>query len=366
MPSDSKQLCTLCKGNCGWENNKVVQCKECVAIVHVECFSMKYGEKPVEGGFLCGSCDIEGKQADTSLKRGRSTSRGRPPGKARKVSEDSTIIQFLTDFKQELKSDLSSNFSEFQSTVNNQFAVFRNELAAVKQSHTEILESISFMSNKYDEIIPKVNQAVTTSNNAKEAIESVQNQVASSTERLEKIEANVNRQAQAALRNHLVITGLVKSANATDSFWKLVAATNAKVNRADVSGVDLLKKKFEAKDNAGSKKGAFIADTILVRFNSNGAKGEFIKAKKTMGAAFSNQVKDCAAFETRTKKPRTIFYRDHLTDYSMVLFEQAKLKKEELKYKFVWTKDGQILMRKNESEPVHYINSAADLAKLLP
>lgn len=328
--------------------------------VHNECFKLRHDDAPIDGEFTCASCEqLEG--PENPRKRQRSVSRGRQPNKAKKEHEESTIMQFLAAFKD----DLSTKFNVLQTTVNNQFMEFRNELSEVKQSHSDIVESISFVSQKYDEMVPRVEKAVADSISAKETVGSIQTQVDKSTERLDKLEASVNKQAQASLQNNLVITGLAKSNNPVDTFWKLVNATKAKVTPDDVANVELLRK-YESKNNdaSGSKNGLFVADTILVRFNSNAAKGELIKAKKSMGAAFSDQVQPLSASDSRTKRPRTIFFRDHLTDYSMALFELAKRKQEELKYQFVWTRNGQILMKQKESAAVHRINSAADLAKL--
>lgn len=380
-------VCSLCKGKKQPNSKEVSICVRCNVAVHTECFRKKYnGESALAGtDFVCVQCaSIEsataghittaGKGAykrsglspdvQPGTKRARSNSRGRP---AKDKDKDNDIMNFLRVFRAEIKQDLDENAQRIQKSVNDQLEAFRMELADVKKENAEIVQSVSFMANQYDDIAPKVQQVITESANAKENVDLMKEQVALSMEKLVKLEASVNAQAQATLRNNLVITGLAKTSNPTETFWNLVKVTKAKVEENEVTSVELLKK-FEAKraPGPGSKNNSYVADTILVRFKSNVAKGELIKAKRIMGATFNEQVNSLAVAGVRSAgdKPRTIFYRDHMTEYSMALFEQAKKKQAELNYKFVWMKNGQILMRQAESGTVHRINSANDLVKL--
>jgi len=48
----------------------------------------------------------------------------------------------------------------------------------------------------------------------------------------------------------------------------------------------------------------------------------------------------------------SIYIRENLTSKSSVLFKQARDFRNQYNYKFVWTKNGQIFLRKNESEKI--------------
>lgn len=75
----------------------------------------------------------------------------------------------------------------------------------------------------------------------------------------------------------------------------MVELTNANVAKSDVARVERQNKHEQKRDAAaGTKNNTYVADTLLVRFNSNAAKGEFIKAKKNLGAVFNEQVKQLA------------------------------------------------------------------------
>lgn len=275
-------------------------------------------------------------------------------------------MAFLTAFKAEMKKDLDEKFKSLETKVQSQFEKVRGELKEVKEQQDQLTASVSFISGQYDDIAPKVTEALATTNATAKSVAAVEAQSHSTASRMDKLEALVNTQAQAELCNNLVITGLAKTTDPAVTFWKLVAATKAKIAKSDVHTVDLLKK-YEAKStDTTAAKGSFVASTLLVRFASNAAKGELVAAKKRMGAAFNVQVADLTAPKrsSQNDKPRAIFYRDHLTEYTKKLFEQARHTKNALDFKFLWTKNGRIMMRKGEDTPPFRISSNDDLDKL--
>lgn len=380
--------CLLCIGKPLPSNLASAVCVRCNEAVHKECFRKKYnGESAVPGlEFVCVSCTSEvddepgeethsstAKKApqkrarketedETASKRPRSNSRGRPP-------KNDDIMKFLSDFRSELMQNMDENTTSIQQSVNAQFTALRTEIAAVKEQNADIEKSIEFMSGKYDEIQKVVDLNVKDNEATKQEIVRMNKVASASTVRLEKLEATVNRQEQAALRNNLVITGLSKTEKPMDTFWQLVSLMRVGLEKSEVASVDLLKKHESGRGNKGSAtaKEAFVSDTILVRFNTNEAKGKLIKAKKDVGVAFADQVKILTAPSStanRAAKPRVIFFRDHMTDYTMKLLEFAKNKQTEMKYKFLWSKNGQILMRATERSPVRRITTMSDLDNL--
>lgn len=374
--------CLLCVGKNLPANRDAVTCVRCSDWYHKACFKKKYnGESAVPGSdFVCVSCSAsdghtsnektnnkrrnETSEEETPNKRSRSNSRGRT---AKNKNED--IMQFLSEFRAELIKNMEESASRIQQSVNDKIDAFRAELSEVKKENADIVKSIEFVSEKYEEISNTVEQIAKDGTSTKTQVDRMDTVMSASSARLDRIEAALNQQTQMAQKNNLVITGLAKTDNPADSFWKLVSHIKADIGKEEVANVELLKKHNSTEENRGSatRKGAFVSDTLLVRFKSNEAKGKIIKAKKELGATFVDQIQGLVAPSTNNTpgtKPRVIFFRDHLTDYSMKLFEAAKAKQMELKYRFLWTKNGQILLRQSEHTPVHRINSMSDLNKL--
>jgi hypothetical protein len=61
---------------------------------------------------------------------------------------------------------------------------------------------------------------------------------------------------------------------------------------------------------------------------------------------------------------RPIYIKESLTKEQSHLFYLARKFKKEHGYRFVWTRDGQIYLRKQEEQPVHEIRHEADLTNL--
>ena len=59
-----------------------------------------------------------------------------------------------------------------------------------------------------------------------------------------------------------------------------------------------------------------------------------------------------------------IFINKSLTKRNKNLLRLAKIKKRDVNFKFVWTKNGSILMRKNESARIIKTNFESDLDNL--
>lgn len=66
----------------------------------------------------------------------------------------------------------------------------------------------------------------------------------------------------------------------------------------------------------------------------------------------------------RRGQAKKIFIVESLTRKNNLLFNQCLKKKRELKYDYIWTHYGKILLRKNGSSPVITINNERDLKKL--
>lgn len=59
-----------------------------------------------------------------------------------------------------------------------------------------------------------------------------------------------------------------------------------------------------------------------------------------------------------------IYINEHLTKDNKMLLSLCKQKVKKLEYKFIWTKNCRIYIRKNETSPPISINSSADIVKI--
>ena len=90
--------------------------------------------------------------------------------------------------------------------------------------------------------------------------------------------------------------------------------------------------------------------THVIRFLSRKTKIMLLTAKKDPGNR---------NYKFRSK---SIFINEHLTAFNKNLFRLAKVKKDELQYKFLWTRGGKIFLRKDEHSVVTQICSEAQIS----
>ena len=60
-----------------------------------------------------------------------------------------------------------------------------------------------------------------------------------------------------------------------------------------------------------------------------------------------------------------IFINESLTSRNNNFLRLTKIKKRDLDYKFVWSRNGVVFARKEEYAPIHKINFESDLEKLV-
>lgn len=363
---------------CGDKNNKdsgnTISCMSCKDAYHATCFQKKFGSSVMPGpDYVCIECSASD-VGNSKKKRQRKESgdervneEKRPRNSSKTRSDELLDIRsLLVDLKEELKKDMKKNTDEIKESTKKQFDRIWSDLENMKRKNQELEASVEFVSAKYDTMEPTVKQNSNDCANAKAAIDELKIKLDDANARVARMEAASNRTQQDAIRNNLVISGMIKSEKPADTFWRLAELMNAKLNRDEVVSVDLLKR-HQPTVNENKNKQAFVSDTLLVRFRSNSAKGALIKAKKELGAAFAPQVRSVTSKSKQSDantKPRVIFFRDHMTDTTMKLFEATQAKKVEMNYKFTWSKNGQIMMRKDERADIIRINSLSDLDKL--
>ena len=91
----------------------------------------------------------------------------------------------------------------------------------------------------------------------------------------------------------------------------------------------------------------------VVRFVSRKAKEMIIRAKKVV----SNR--DYAF------RGNAIYINEHLTSLNKQLFRDAKAKKRTLGYKYLWTRNGKIFIRKTDTSQAIAITSDEDVLALV-
>lgn len=258
---------------------------------------------------------------------------------------------------------LKEDMNNLKTSIEGKFEAIKTEIQEIKRDNESLVQASDFMSNRIDLLESNASENVksmdTLSANFKEMSSTNANNIAL----VAKIEGELNRIEQKKLANNIVITGTSIAHEPTKAFWQLIKTTNANIKTDDVLEVVVLNKKPQ--QIAGKSK-RFLTYTILVKFACTQAKTELISAKKKYGPVLSNQLSDSPQQNANlpSNRNRELFLRDHLTSFSMFLYDEVKKVQSSSNLQYVWTNNGRVLATAANKSKTHEIRSRNDIEKL--
>lgn len=115
-----------------------------------------------------------------------------------------------------------------------------------------------------------------------------------------------------------------------------------------------------AKMNSGSPR----PRSILVKFSSPRLRDEFLAATSKFNKTNKDDKLNTSHLGIGGQKKIAIYVTEHLSPENKSLHAAARSKAKELKYKFVWVRDGKIYMRKDEESNYVYVKNIDLLNRL--
>lgn len=98
---------------------------------------------------------------------------------------------------------------------------------------------------------------------------------------------------------------------------------------------------------------------VYVKLKENSTKLQILRAKQS-----NKKMLNTSIFSSGKKQNKKIFINESLTNYNKALFMEAKKRKEEQKYKFLWHKNSKFFLKKNEDSAIILIRSFEDLKNI--
>ena len=95
---------------------------------------------------------------------------------------------------------------------------------------------------------------------------------------------------------------------------------------------------------------------IIVKFTRRDVKDNFYRASK--------QLKDLTTRDLGYSEKNKIYLAESLTERNRILFKDCLKVKKDIEFKFIWTLDEKIFMRKDKDSAVRHINKKEDLQKI--
>lgn len=375
MSTQANSICAGCRSEFG-RRDKIIVCSRtsCRKRYHMEnCI----GNKPLDGEtstWICPQCLCEsrmgGRNPATPV---RGTMRSPEshyippqPKKALPASDLQALplkpqkaLPLSENQAQPSQPMIASPSSDLQA-LTDEIRFLRETVFSFKKEMETISSSVSKINKQLEEVVAHLSitdDRITSMENRSEKEGAFLKQQVSS------LQEQLNTQAQAHVRNEIEIIGLPESSNENLQHIAMVAANKL--------GVDLKDQDVEWITRAGPNQTKSIHSSVssrsevaqfcrpvVMRLVRRIKRDELLKATKGRKSVTASdlQVGD---------KPTKVFFNERLTRENRLLFREARLRASQAGYKFCWTSNGFINVRKQEGCPAIRIRNSVELADRL-
>ena len=242
-----------------------------------------------------------------------------------------------------------------------------SEIGKLNERHDHILGSVTYLASEYDDFLNEIkrinkqnSQLMQKMKNLEQIVTKFDNQQTNTEKQLEELE-------QYGRRENLEIHGIPLADNEdTGKIVQNVAkALKVQLSKSDISTSHRLfnsnlndqhQKLLNHRDQQPSAMRRNQPPPIIVRFCNRDKRNEMF-SKRLKLKSVSNEI---------YPKPNAeiLAIRENLTKFRKFLFSEANKVKHALCYQFLWTRQGQILLRKDSTSRIIKISNLNDLARV--
>lgn len=320
-------FCARCKEELPCDGDFVTCLAGCKKCYHFECSAIseptyKRMTDTKRKNWKCTEC----------RKDGGIVSKVTCPGSVQERSRTRSTVEDVTgelkDGQQEGKPDVSDT----QTLLVN----MNNKLTNINLEIIELKKSVDFMSEKYDKLLLEVKD-----------LRQFKEKHSNIGVEIKTLENRINDMEQYSRIKNVEIKGVEEIRN--ENLKEIIVEISDKI------GVKLENKDIDAIHRVNNKKDREPRD-IIVQFKDRESKEKILANRR---------VKVKSKEVTNGTSDNMIYINEHLTQQNKLIFWEARQKCREYNYRYVWTKNGKIFVRKNESERALRINSIDDMNKIV-
>lgn len=221
-------------------------------------------------------------------------------------------------------------------------------LALTKQIQS-MEESVKLFSDKYDEVQKSLKDQNISIKKLENENKNLKSSLKNLEARLSTSEAAALKQEQWSKQQNLEIIGIPEFENES-----LIMLLNKLANYAKVElkndDIEFAHRVRAKRPTPGKPR------PIIIRFRERFVKDSFLSALR--------KKRGLNAKDIGMNSEENIFINEHLTIRNKQLLSKCKSKAKECGYKYVWTKNCRIYIRKNDTSPYILISTEMDLEKL--
>ena len=220
----------------------------------------------------------------------------------------------------------------------------------IQKIKSDIGKTVDFMSEKFEVIIheskelkSKVTMLVKENKILNDQLNDMKEETTSLSSQVDFLERNLKGK-------NLEIVGVpfVKNENVGDLAVKVLTNIDPQLSKEDIESARRLMKK--------DKNNVTIYGPILARFKNIGKRNYIFRNKKNLAEARPNLVNGSV---------KKIFINENLTPKNKKIFYHANCFKKQNNWRFVWTANGMVFLRKTESSDAVLVKNLVDLENII-
>ncbi|XP_045452745.1 uncharacterized protein LOC123661849 [Melitaea cinxia] len=248
----------------------------------------------------------------------------------------------ISQIKKDLESVLKTDFDK----LNTSFSEVKSEISCVRLEYQEIKKSMQSLKLKQEETIEKVEdleKSVQFHKSLETRIKFLENE-----HKLLKIELNSNYQRDRLL--NLEVFGVIETRNENlpDLILSIAKHACVKIDSDDILEVN----RITPKNNVQGR-----PRNIIVKMKSR-----LLKENIISGIRKKHIMNQDLGIVGNTSR---VYVNEHLTQFNKILFKKCREAANHKSYQYVWTKNGRIFVRRNDTSPVVQIKQEEDIARIV-
>lgn len=228
----------------------------------------------------------------------------------------------------------------------------------LRNDQKESIRSIGLLQDETAEIRKIMDKINDDLNDKENKINNIESNVINLKQENEELKEKLNILDQSVRMNCLEITGIPECGKGENVFVTAQIVCSCIGFKLENSMIDSCYRRRENVNKLNQAK------TIIIKFLKNSDKQELMKCRKVKRDFSTKYFKDTSLAQY-VKNHEIIYINDFLTIQNKILLHKAKQFKKENNYKFVWTKNGLIFMRKEESSRIINVTSTKMLKDAL-
>ena len=256
---------------------------------------------------------------------------------------------------------MTINCDQLAKILDDKLSPLNSRIAELKKSVDEAMNHIEFVNAKYDELL----QMMKTSNDERKALQNENKILQDENKILKATIHSIERSLESVTRaNHdleqytrrecVEIRGIPVAATPSEEQTNNIVKDVGKLLGVDITENDI--SVSHRMPQSQERKGKPRPPAIIVKFTRRDVKDNFYRARK--------HLKDLTTQDLGYSEKNKIYLAESLSERNRMLFKDCLKVKKDLEFKFIWTLNGKIFMRKDKDSPVHLIANKEDLQKM--